>query len=83
MSPWTMPMNGSETPATVALMNGLTVSIDAYNLALHLAEHGFRLQVDGDGLLVAHRKLSDRERDLIRSLKDDLLAIAQYEKGVM
>ena len=70
-------MSGFETPTTVTLMNGQTVSIDAYNFALQLAERGFQLYVDGDGLLVAHRKLSDRERDLIRKLRDDLLAIAQ------
>jgi hypothetical protein len=75
-----MPI-GSETVAPfVTLAGGVTVSVAALDLVLKLERRGARLSRDGGDLLL-HRPcdgVTADERQLLKAMKADILAIVDY-----
>jgi len=70
-------MSGIETATTVTLMSGRVISIEAFNLALALAERGIIFVVrDGRVICTPAKKLTTMERAAVQRLSADLIRVA-------
>jgi hypothetical protein len=74
------PASERITTAFVVLKGGLTVPLEALQLAWALENRGATFEVDGDDLVVAGPRglLTDADQVAIRRWKRHLMAIATY-----